>query len=68
VSASDISDTDFAVQSEGEKESTSEEADLEDLERARAALQARSQKKIMVARSGELTWDLLAFVYFLITR
>jgi hypothetical protein len=44
MSASDISDTDFACQSEGEKEShsTSEEAeeeDLEKLERARAELQ-----------------------------
>lgn len=39
VSASDISDTDFAVHSEGEKGSTSEEADLEELERARAQLQ-----------------------------
>ena len=39
ASVSDISDTDFAVQSEGEKGSTSEEGDLEELERARAALQ-----------------------------
>ena len=38
VSASDISDTDFAVNSEGEKEPTSEEADLEYLEKQRAAI------------------------------
>ena len=47
MSASDISDTDFACHSEGEKEShsTSEEAEegLDELERARAELRVKQR-------------------------